>query len=248
MNRKALVIFLIGLVLSALIFFIVGNNNIDYVALGDNLSLGVTPFNKYNKSFTDYFSEYLDNKNNLKSFDTSFVNKDYYVTDYISDMKDAKERDTKRANINQIISSADIITISIGQKNINSLLKVNYKNNKLINLNKIYKFVDEEFEDYKTLLSNIRKINDCKIFIIGFYNPLTNTNQKDIKELNKLFDYINEKYKMLEELNKNIYYVSISEDFNNKSYYLPNSKHTYPSLEGYNFIANKIICKYEEKC
>ncbi len=249
MNRKTLVIFFACLFFSIIIFLFTFNNKLDYLALGDELVLGITPFNDFNKSYSDYFSTYLNNKNKLKTYIKKFSKKGYHITDLINDMKNNKELkiNKNKVNINQVISNSDIITISIGQSEISDLLKSNYKNSKLKNKNEIYNKIDDLISDYVVLLNKIRKINDSEIYIIGYYNPLKNTNQKTLKELNEIFNYINERFTSLEE-NKNIYYIKINEGIDNKDYYIPNYKIPYPSLEGYNYISNQIICQYEKKC
>lgn len=250
MNRKTLVIFLIGLFLSAIIFLLTYNNKLDYLALGDELSLGINPHNEYGKSYTDYFNTYLINKNKSKSYIKSFCLNEYYISDLINDIKKSKELviDDKKINISQAIANADIITISIGQKNIYNLLLSNYNNKKLKNIKKIYESIDILFDDYVNLLNIIRKISDSKIYIIGYYNQLINIEQKSIEQIEEIFDYINKLFKSLEEENKNIFYIELSSTIDNKNYYIPNYKFPYPSLEGYNYISNQIICKLEKKC
>ncbi len=248
MNRKTLVIFFIGLILSFIIFKLVYKEKIDYLALGDELVLGYTPFDTYNKSYSDYFSDYLKSKKKLGFYINDFSKYNYTIKKLINDMDNIKEIkiNNKKININQAISSSDIITLSFGQKELYVLLSKNY-NNKLKNINEIYKYIDEYFNDYILLLNKIRKINSNEIYIIGLYDPLINVNQETIIKLNEIFNYINNKFKLLEE-NKNIYYIEISKEFDNKNYYIPNIKNPYPSLEGYNYISNKLIYKVSKKC
>lgn len=248
MNRKTLVIFFIGLILSFIIFKLTYKEKIDYLALGDELVLGYTPFDSYNKSYSDYFSEYLNNKKKLGFYITDFSKYGYNIKELLEDIDDAKEIsiNNKKININQAIASSDIITLSFGQKELYILLSKNY-NGKLRNIDEIYEYIDKYFNDYVYLLNKIRKINSNKIYIIGLYNPLINTNQETIDRLNKIFTYINNKFKSLEE-NKNIHYIDISKEMDNKYYYIPNYKNPYPSLEGYNYISNKLICKVSKKC
>ncbi len=247
MNRKTLVIFFACLIFSIIIFVLTFNNKLNYVALGDEFTLGITPFGDYNKSHSDYFSIYLNNKNKLKTYTKEFSKSDYHITDLLNDMKSSRELEinNKKVNINQIIASANIITIFIGQNEIYDLLKNNYNNDKIKNKNEIYKNIDILFEDYLYLLNSIRKINDCSVYIIGYYNPLKNVNQRALQEINDIFEYIEAKFESLEE-NKKIYYVQIQEGIKNKEYYVPYYKKPYPSLEGYNYITNQLIEKYEK--
>ena len=241
MNKKILVIFFIGILLSFIIFKLTYKGKIDYLALGDELVLGYSSYGTYNKSYSDYFSIYLKNQNKLGNFYKNYSSYDKKIIDLINDMDEAK-----KININQLIAESDIITLSFGQKEIYDLLSSNY-NKKLKNISDIYNYIDSYFNDYIILISKIRKISDSKIYIIGLYNPLINTNQDTIKKLNEIFNYINKKFESLEE-NKNIYYINITKGMDNKNYYVPNAKNPYPSLEGYNYISNKLICKVSKNC
>ena len=93
------------------------------------------------------------------------------------------------------------------------------------------------------LIDEIQKIKKTKIYVIGYYNPLVYNEENETK-LKSLFNYIDIKLKDLEKT-KNINYVEIASEFGSKTYYLPNKEHAFPSLEGYNYIANEIIKKIE---
>lgn len=246
MKLKKILIFFIVLFLCFIIFKCTFDNKLDYLALGDDLSKGKTPFGNYGKSFTDFFAQYLINKNKLKSYNNKFVEENYRTTDLIKDMKLGKSIvfNNKKININQAIVNAELITISIGLNDI--FYKLNYNNIRNNQINTIFSYIDEMFNDIYILLANIRKLNDCKIFVIGFYNHLNGTNSNEKEIINKIFRYINENFIKIEQIKK-VYYVDIKEGFAKKSYYLPNNKMAYPSLEGYNYISTKIINRYEKR-
>ena len=90
MNRKTLVIFFIGLILSFIIFKLVYKEKIDYLALGDELVLGYTPFDTYNKSYSDYFSDYLKSKKKLGFYINDFSKYNYTIKKLINDMDNIK--------------------------------------------------------------------------------------------------------------------------------------------------------------
>lgn len=246
MKLNKIFIFSIVLLLCFIIFKYTFDNKLDYLALGDDLSKGKTPFGNYGKSFTDFFAQYLENKNKLKSYNNKFVGENYRTTDLINDIASDKSIifNNKKININQAIVNAELITISIGLNDV--FYKLTYNNIRNNQINSIFDYIDEMFEDIYILLTNIRKLNDCKIFIIGFYNHLNITNVKEEEIVENIFQYIDEKYKNLEQIKK-VYYINIKEGFDKKPYYLPNKKLSYPSLEGYNYISTRIIDRYEKK-
>ncbi len=246
MNLKKLIILSIVLFLCFIIFKYTFDSKLDYLALGDDLSKGKTPFGNYGKSFTDFFAQYLQNKNKLKSYNNKFIEGNYRTTDLIKDMQNGKSTvfNNKKININQAIVNAEVITLSIGLNDI--FYKLNYSNIRNNQINTIHSYIDEMFEDIYYVLYKIRKLNDCKIFIIGFYNPLNNINLEQKKHVETIFSHINNKFIETEKIKK-VYYVDITEGFNKKNYYLPSNKIVYPSLEGYNYISTRIISKYERR-
>lgn len=246
MNLKKLIIFFVALLLCFVIFKYTFDSKLDYLALGDDLSKGKTPFGNYGKSFTDFFAQYLQNKNKLKSYNNKFTFENHRTTDLISDMRDNKtvNINNKAVNINQSIVDAEIVTLSIG---INDLFyKLNYSNLSKNQINTIHSYIDQIFGDISIVVTNIRKLNDCKIYIIGYYNALKDINEGQEETINKVFSHIQSEFIKLEKT-RNVFYVDISEGFDKKSYYLPSKKNPFPSLEGYNYISNKIIEKYEKK-
>jgi lysophospholipase L1-like esterase len=242
MPSKKVLIFLVGIILSIIIFKFTFDSKINYLALGDDLSMGKTPFSTYGKSFTDYFATYLKNKNKLKSFNKEFVQKDYRTTDIIKDIENDKKIliNDNYISINQAILNADLITISTG---INELFyKLNYNNIKKNQINTIYEYINEMFSDIEKLIIKIRKIDNCKIYLIGFYNPLKNIDDETIENI---FEYIDNRFEGLESY-KHIIFIDIYDGFKESKYYLPSDKIYFPSLEGYNYIANQLINEYEK--
>ena len=88
-------------------------------------------------------------------------------------------------------------------------------------------------------------------YIIYVANPYSYEIDKDYTIYTYTFISENENtlygFKSLEE-NKNIYYVEISKGMDDKNYYVPKVNNPYPSLEGYNYISNVLICKVSKKC
>lgn len=227
-NKKRNIILIIALIsISFLIYNKFHDDKIIYLALGDEYVLGKTPFEKYNLSYSDYFSTYLKSINKLKEYDKSFSKNDYRVVDLINDIKNNVKNDNNEY-LNQKILKSDIITISIGNNDL--LYKIE---NEKINKN-TFDYIDSLFIDMNYLIEIIRKISDCKIFIVGYY-------YNDMNE--KLSDYIYMNYKSLEKYN-NVYYVDIRSD---DIRYIPNKNNNYPTLEGYNNIYNRILGVINEK-
>lgn len=239
MKKKILVIFFLSIIPVLLIYKTTKKEDFIYLSIGDDLAKGHTPFDTYNLSYTDYVYEYIkDNHKNAK-LNKDYIKEDLRIKDLTKELKNPDYNSDK--NLLQAIKQANIITISVGSDELFSKLRSNY----IINdSNRNFKFIDTLFLDYEELLKEIRKVTRKDIYIIGFYSPFE-LNEENNSYIKSLFNYISTKFNQLEKTYK-IKYIRIDKEFNEKKHYLPNKNNAFPSLEGYNYIANKIIEKIKE--
>lgn len=220
------IIFTIILFLSCyLIYTLTNNNNLNYVTLGDSLSKGVTPYFANGYGYSNYIVDYLKKNNKLNSYNDDFTGVDYRITDLINLININYE--TNNQTINQAIHSADIITISIGMQELYYKINTNDTN--------IYTYIDKMLEDTEELFTLIRKNNNKKIYMLGYYNT-KNTNQD-------LFNYANIKLKEICQKNK-ITYIDTQSIFYKNTTYFENPNSFNPNLQGYYKIYEKIIEKF----
>lgn len=241
MKKKILVIFFLSIIPVLLIYIKNKQENFVYLSIGDDLAKGHTPFDTYNLSYTDYVYNYLKTIKEDAKINKDFIKEDLRIKDLINDIKNPNSNNN--TNITQALKDANIITISVGSEELFSKLRSNYLTN-YINNKKNFNYVDLLIEDYDELLTEIRQITRKDIYIIGFYNPIE-INENNETYLKSLFNYIDIKFSLLEKKH-NIIYIRIDEEFFDKKYYLPNIQNAFPSLEGYNYIANEIIAKIKE--
>lgn len=220
------IIFTIILFLSCyLIYTLTNNNNLNYVTLGDSLSKGVTPYFANGYGYSNYIVDYLKKNNQLNSYNDDFTSIDYRITDLINLININYE--TNNQTINQAIHSADIITISVGMQELYYKINTNDTN--------IYTYIDKMLEDTEELFTLIRKNNNKKIYMLGYYN--TKSTNHD------LFNYANIKLKEICQKNK-ITYIDTQSIFYKNTTYFENPNSFNPNLQGYYKIYEKIIEKF----
>ena len=98
--------------------------------------------------------------------------------------------------------------------------------------------IDTLVNNMDLLVSNIKKISSSDIVLIGYYNPYL-----DNLKVNKIFSYLNDRYKELANKYK-INYIDIL-NLNSNKEYLPNYKDYHLNSKGYLKIASKIIEKLD---
>lgn len=204
MKKKILVLIFLGTVFTILIYFYTKNDEISIVALGDSLSLGMTPYEIEGYSFNDYLKEEYKNKHKLKDYIYEFANAKITIKELIYEIKENKTLNIKNETIKiqRAINSADILTIAIGTDEL-SQEKITFK-------------VKKEFkEDLEELFSMIKMLNKNKVIIISTYktNYHDNLETESINAIIRDISFIN-----------NFKFVDINNILNDQNYYLDNDK------------------------
>lgn len=206
-----------------LIYLTTIDKKIYYLALGDEISLGMTENGYYEKDYTKYVKEYLEKINKLEIYQDEFRAQGYRITDIINDIENNKEIEETNKTIKNALIKSDLVTISIGTNDIisktNAINKYNYNNIKE-SLEKINK-------DMESLLKLIREYCKEDIILIGIYINDEDENINNLlKNENIILKNLSEKY--------NITYVDLYNTLNSKEKF-------YPNKEDYTIIGNKII-------
>lgn len=201
------------------------NNSIDekvnYLVLGNDLSIG-------EDNYSLYVKDYLDNKNILGNYNTSFVDLDLRITDLINKIKynESVKINNKTVGINMLLKNADVITISIGMNELYYKLSINNEN--------VYTYIKDMINDLDILFNLVNRYNHKRVFVINYYN--INNYNKDI------FNYLNYYLEMLCD-KEDFEYVDVSEFLDNNIINYENSSNFYLNKYGNKKISEFIIAK-----
>lgn len=159
---------LIGLIIIALIVFIIYILNVDkdiyYVNISDS-----------NIKYNSYIKKELKTKSKLEKY-VNYVDEDYRITDLINDINTNKNINDNQTIQNALIK-ADILTIKIGSN------ELEYKANNR-NINKLFDYSDEMIKDLEELFKLLKIYDKEKIYFIGFYN-------KKSPYYDEIYNYLN---------------------------------------------------------
>ena len=196
-------ILIVGIIILSifLIYLTTIDKKVYYLALGDQISLGMTKDGYYELSYTNYIKEYLEEKGKLETYIDDYLTQGYRITDIINDINNNKEIEETKKTLKNALIKADLITISIGTNDI--IAKIDNENKlSKIDYNKLYKNINEITNDLDKLLNLTREYCKEDIILIGIY---INTNNE---KLNEIINNANEKFK--ETANKyNITYIDL---------------------------------------
>ena len=222
-------ILIIGIIVLSifLIYLTTLDKKIYYLSLGDQISLGMTKENYYEKSYTNYIKEYLEEKNLLETYINSYEEQGKRITDIINDINNNKEIEETNKTLKNSLIKSDLITISVGTNDI--IAKINNINKNEINYKILNENINSIIEDLDKLLKLIREYCKEDIIMIGIH-IIT-----DDEKIQELINYANEKFKETSE-KYNITYINMYEILNLEEEYK-----IYPTKQEYEKIGNVII-------
>ena len=125
-------------------------NKKNYLVIGDSLSKGINEYGVASYGYSDFTKDFLEESHLLKSYNNSFANIDYKVSDIVTILEYNKSKNG--VTLNRLIKEADIITMSIG------IQEIYYKIDK--NNQNIYTYIDTMINNYNKILNYINK---CKM-------------------------------------------------------------------------------------
>lgn len=215
-----------------LIYTFVTPDNVTYLALGDSFALGENPYGEIAYGYSDYLSNYLDQNHNLKLYTKKFAVIDARIKDVYQDILLNKKVyiNGESIGIKSSLRNSDIITLSIGANDLIS--KVNIMSEVMIE-KKANDIMDDIGKNLIDLIKEIKKYNKQTI-LIGYYNLYPQNEKYKI-----LFQKLDEKYHEVSQ-EEDITYISLYSDFPYEKC-LPNPFNIHPSVEGYEYIYQKIV-------
>ena len=205
-----------------------GKKPIDYVALGDSLAAGVTPFGGIDKGYPDFLLDDLTQSNRIKDFE-NFGHSGYTATQLENDLLTNKE-------VQKEIKHADLITLDIGANDLIYTMK-----NEPQNAGAMLKNLSVNIPE---IMGTIKELNPrADVYVMGYYNPF----KYFPAEQKLLVDPVLAQLNLILEQSVNLYgyeYVPTEKVIEqNYNLYLPNPADVHLSLAGYKAIGDTF---YEE--
>lgn len=208
---------------------------IDYVALGDSLAAGQTPYgNKVGTGYTDMISEELDKGQVLGSF-----TKDYATSGETSvELLDKLKRD----DVQQVLKEAELVTISSGANDFFRFIKTGGS----LASPAAMELLTTVGANVGSAIDNVKSASpEADIYVFGYYAPLVFLQDETTKaQFLYAFQIFNNNLKKIAEA-KGIHFVEVASAFDvNSTAYLPNPTDVHPNEAGYQVIANQFFSYY----
>jgi lysophospholipase L1-like esterase len=198
--------------------------NIEYVALGDSIPAGMTPYGSYALSYPDYLLNHFQNGNSIVDYNN------FSVSGYTSDQL----KDDLKANtiIQNEIKEATHITLTIGANDLFQRL--------LSDPSTAYEGITTASENLQMILTAIDELNpNVEVYVMGYYNPFAYYPEQVQDFLVPLIDALNVEIEKRTEANGDTYVPTGDRIDPHYKKYMPNPEDNHLNIEGYKVIAQE---------
>ncbi|PPA71889.1 GDSL-type esterase/lipase family protein [Jeotgalibacillus proteolyticus] len=206
-----------------------------YMALGDSIAAGATPYNELDAGYTDIIAAKLSEQGLLAAFSKDFAVPGF-AADNILDLLDEKE-------VRNGIEQATLITLSAGANNVLGLVQQD-PGGRTVQFNQMTaNFILNQMRiQYGELLDEIQMINPtAEIYAVGYYFPYPNVLETQQQGVRKMLSLVNEIIQNEAE-NRDITFIDVAEQFDeNGLQYVPNPTDVHPNQLGYLSMANSFF-------
>jgi lysophospholipase L1-like esterase len=204
----------------------------DYVALGDSLAAGRTPYGVDEDGYVDYLASRFEQSQYNVELDNYGVSG--YSTTHIQNEL-FNPTNTKYASLRESISNAELVTIDIGANDLLPALTEIQANPALATT--VLKGIGERLF---LILSEIDKINpETKVYVMGYYNPFPHLPEQQQAAIIPLLDAFNQTIQSVASMNSDIFVPTAKVIEKHEKDYLPNPADIHLNIEGYKVVAKE---------
>ncbi|KEK10356.1 SGNH/GDSL hydrolase family protein [Lysinibacillus fusiformis] len=209
-----------------------------YVAIGDSLAAGQTPFQQIDAGYSDLIAMRLQAMDQLKFYTKELAFPGFTTANVLERIKTEEARD--------LLANATLVTVSAGANDLLSLVRLNPTAGTLTfsqlqadyALNIVRKNMEAILNELGVLAPK------AQVYVIGYYfaYPAVHLTQKEgtNEQLVKLNTILQQQAELAGAV-----YVNVYDSFGlNATNYLPNYADVHPNMEGYRQMANAFLKAY----
>lgn len=199
----------------------------DYVALGDSIAAGQTPYKEIGRGYADMIEAELSKQEALASFTKSFATPGETSAGLLAKLQ--------QSDVQAAVQIAELVTISSGA---NDLLA--FANSGSTDPSKGFEVINQVGQNLTASIQKIKSLNPkADIYLFGYYFPFPNMEAGAKKEnLITAFDIFNNQLKSTAKAQR-VTFVDVSASF--KPEYLPNKADVHPNEDGYKVFADQFF-------
>ncbi|MBY0147827.1 GDSL-type esterase/lipase family protein [Neobacillus niacini] len=204
----------------------------DYVALGDSLAAGRTPYGVDQDGYVDLLASRFEQSQYNVELDNYGIS-GYRTTHIMNELFNPSN--PKYTSFRESISNAELITIDIGANDLLANLGDIQKNP-----SKAQPVLEGIGKNLFSILSEIDIINpDTKVYVMGYYNPFPHSPEQQQAALMPLLDAFNQTIQSVASMNGDIFVPTAKVIEKHEKEYLPNPADIHLDIEGYQVVAKE---------
>lgn len=221
MKKIILLTISIGTILTFVIYKNFYHEDMNIVALGDNVALGQTAYNVKGYSYNDYVKDFYEDNSILKEYITEFISETETTETFLLKLQNNYTLESTNTSITQAISKAKILTIALGMDELNSKQELNSNH------------IEKYLQNMEKIIKMLRIYNKKNIFLISLY-PTTKLSKEKVTAINKSLEEICKQYR--------VYFINITSILENKEYIFTDQSY-YFNYKAHRYISEQIIDK-----
>lgn len=215
------------------------NVKIDYVALGDSLASGHTPYGVVvSRGFTDIISEVLAEKNVLGSFTKKFASSGQTSAGLLETLKST--------DVQKSLKNAELVTIISGANDFIEEFYNPVDGSIHVDLAKATALLDIVAGNLTTAIREVKTLNpEADVYLYGYYFPLPHVQNLALKQQVQIaFNFANDRLATVAK-KEGAHFVEVGTIFDkNGAAYLENPADIHPNEAGYQVLADQFFANY----
>lgn len=241
MRKNFAVVLLVFLMLGTLLSPAAASTKVEtihYIALGDSLAAGVTPYKQLDDGYADFIAGKFEEEGKLGSFTKEFS--------YPGSTSQQVLEGLQREELKKALKEASLVTISAGANDLLKLVKINGETGQITyDLNAIQSAVLGIFSNVSETVKHIKSINSTtQVYVMGYYFPYPHLGEAQKAELVKLSTTLDSTLEKAAKAEGAIF-VPVSNKFGTNAVELvPNAADVHPTKEGYRLMAEAFFETY----
>ncbi|MEK5078228.1 SGNH/GDSL hydrolase family protein [Solibacillus sp. FSL W7-1436] len=209
-----------------------------YIALGDSLAAGQTPYSQIDAGYTDYIALQLKRHGKLAHFSKELTFPGYRVGNVIETVQSEQAA--------PLLNEATLITLSAGANNLLPLITHSPQQGTLsfsqLSANFALNEVRTQMGELLSLINE--KAPKATVYVLGYYFPYVSVHKEQADGTVEAVQLLNTILKQETEAAGYIF-VDVFEAFEQqRTAYLPNVGDVHPNQLGYRIMANEMLKSY----
>ncbi|WP_422122637.1 SGNH/GDSL hydrolase family protein [Planococcus sp. X10-3] len=209
-----------------------------YIALGDSLAAGQTPESQIDTGYADLIAQELGRNQPVALFSKDLAFPGFTTEDVLERVTEEEAQD--------VLASANIITLSAGANDLLRLVQVNPADGSLQ-----FQQIQSDFalnrarQNIEEILKQLTDAApDADIYVMGYYFAYPHARESQKEGIAQQLATLNEILRNEAEA-AGVIFVSVDEAFGkNATSKVPNPDDVHPNIEGYQAMANQFLEQY----